>query len=563
MTRLSRSLGRRETPAWRQVAVACAALLPLALLPTAVGAQEDDGDATATRVAGAERWQTAARIANESFDRAEVAVLATGEDFPDALAGSFAAGHLPGPVLLIGQDVVPEATMGMLSELGVTRVVLLGGTQAIGPEVEQALDEEGYSHSRVAGSDRYETAAEIALKYGKQEGGVGGPGGIRTAMMASGEDFPDALAAGPLSASVKMPLLLTPQDRTVPAVDYALQSLAIERILMIGGEAAVSSAIAAKYRDEGYTVERLAGPSRDATATSVANWAIENAAGFSERFVLLARGDAFPDALAGGIHGGVLGAPLLLTLDPNRLGGANEAWLGEYCPGIEVIRALGGESAVAQETLQSAIDAAEQCVRPNQEVARFQTPLPYNPDRTHNIHLAADYIDGDVIGVGESYSLNQGIGRRTQARGFREVENGCIGADGEAVDCVGGGVSQMGTTFMNVAWLTGVEIPEFRQHTIYFERYPICHEATLSWGSLDVVVHNNSPYDIVIDTFYTDEFIGVRYISREWAQVESWERPSSPPGSGSFDSSCGRTISYPEGSSDTEAYSWTYDDTGF
>jgi vancomycin resistance protein YoaR len=168
-----------------------------------------------------------------------------------------------------------------------------------------------------------------------------------------------------------------------------------------------------------------------------------------------------------------------------------------------------------------------------------------------------------VISSGATYSLNQGIGRRTRARGFREVENGCIGADGEPVDCVGGGVSQMGTTFLNAAWFTGIEIVEFRQHTRYFTRYPVCHEATLSWGSLDVRVHNDSPYDIIIDTFYDDEFIGVRFISRDWADVSSWAEPQSPPSSGSFTSRCGRTIAYPDGTSTTESYTWTYDDTGF
>jgi len=199
-----------------------------------------------------------------------------------------------------------------------------------------------------------------------------------------------------------------------------------------------------------------------------------------------------------------------------------------------------------------------------QEVARFSTFLPPNPDRTHNIHLAADYMQDDVIAAGATYSLNHdGIGERTTARGFRLVENGCIGAGGQAVDCVGGGTSQMATTFMNVAWFTGIELVEWRQHTIYFPRYPVCHEATLSWGSLDVVVHNNSPHDILVDTFYDEGVIGVRFMSQEWAQVESWAEPAEPPASGPFASSCGRTIAYPDGTTHTESYEWTYDDVGF
>lgn len=563
MTARAMTRNRRRACVPRLLAVLCAALLPLLLLPASVQAQEVGGGVTPARVAGADRFETAARIADRTFDAAEVAVLATGLDFPDALAGAFAAGHLAGPILLVERDRVPPATLGMLSELGVSRVVLLGGPAAIGAQVEQVLAERGYPSERIAGEDRYETAARIALELGQDEGGVGGPGGVRTAVLANGQGFADALSAGPLSASAKLPLLLTPPDRTLPVVDFALSALAIERILVVGGEAAVSSDVVAAYQGQGYAVERLAGATREQTALAVADYTIDNLPGFSDRFLLLARGDAFPDALAGGLHGAVIGAPLLLTAAPDRLGGAVDAWLADRCPAVEVVRALGGRSAMTASTLQAAVDAAERCVPPVQEVARFQTPLLGVPDRTRNLHLSADYIDGDVIAAGETYSLNQGIGRRTTARGFRVVEDGCIGAGGDPVDCLGGGISQMGTTFMNAAWFTGVDLVDFRQHSLYFQRYPVCHEATLSWGSLDVQVRNNSPYDIIVDTFYTDEFIGVRFISRPWAEVDSFAQPQDPPSSGPFDSSCGRTITYPDGTSDTETYTWRYEGVGF
>jgi vancomycin resistance protein YoaR len=168
-----------------------------------------------------------------------------------------------------------------------------------------------------------------------------------------------------------------------------------------------------------------------------------------------------------------------------------------------------------------------------------------------------------VIAPGETYSRNEGTGRRTRARGLRVVENGCIGSGGEPVDCLGGGVSQMGTTFLGAAWKAGIELVEFRQHSLYVPRYPVCREATLNWGSLDVVVRNNSPHDITIDAFYDDEILGVRFLSRPWAQVESWAQPQDPPSSGPFDSSCGRTITYPDGRIEQESWSWRYQGVGF
>lgn len=537
---------------------ATALVLPLLHLPA--GAQETDSGVTAARVQGENRFDTAARIAGLTFDQARVAVVVTGRDFPDALAGSFAAGRLAGPILLVEPDGVPGPTLESLADLGVEIVVMLGGTNAIDETVEGTLETEGYTVQRIEGRDRYHTAAEVALEYGRDADGR--LDGDRTAILATGENFPDALSAGPLAARAQLPLLLTPGDRTMPVVDDALAQLGIERIVVVGGDAAVSSGVVAAYENQGYAIERFAGPSRTATAAVVADNAIARL-GFDDRVVLLARGDAFPDALTASMHGATLGAPILLARSPGLLSQPTAGWLAEACPQVGVVRALGGGAAIQPGTLGAAVDMAERCVGGQQEVARFATSLLGIPDRTHNLHLAADYIDGDVIAAGAGYSLNQGIGRRTRARGFREVEDGCIGSGGEAVDCVGGGVSQMATTFMNAAWFTGIEFIEFRQHTIYFPRYPMCHEATLSWGSLDVQVHNNSPYDIVIDAFYDNEGIGVRFLSREWASVESWSEPQTPPSSGSFTSQCGRTITYPDGTTDTESYTWTYDGVGF
>ncbi len=195
----------------------------------------------------------------------------------------------------------------------------------------------------------------------------------------------------------------------------------------------------------------------------------------------------------------------------------------------------------------------------NTVVGSSTTSLQPGQARNTNIHLAADYIDGDVIPAGSSYSLNQGIGQRTSARGF--VANGFIDG-GELISVVGGGVSQMGTTFLNAAWSTGIQIDDFRQHTIYFPRYPMCREATLAWGQLDVVVTNDSPYDITIDTGYSSESVTVTFLSEPWAEVESTISEPYDVGAvgGPFTVDCDRTVTYPDGTSASESYTWRYNE---
>ncbi len=193
-------------------------------------------------------------------------------------------------------------------------------------------------------------------------------------------------------------------------------------------------------------------------------------------------------------------------------------------------------------------------------VASFTTSLVAGQARNTNIHLAADYIDGDVIPSGGTYSLNQGIGPRTRDRGF--VSNGFI-SDGDLISVVGGGVSQMGTTFLNAAWDTGIRLDAFRQHTIYFPRYPMCREATLAWNQLDVRVTNDSPHQITVSTSYTDTSVTVEFISIPWAEVSSWiGEPTNVVGGvgGAFSVSCGRTVTYPDGSTSSDSYSWRYNE---
>ena len=197
---------------------------------------------------------------------------------------------------------------------------------------------------------------------------------------------------------------------------------------------------------------------------------------------------------------------------------------------------------------------------PSSALGSFTTSLIPGQSRNTNIHLAADIIDGDVIAPRSSYSLDDAIGPRTSSRGF--VANGFIDSDGDLISVVGGGVSQMGTTFLNAAWFAGIDIAEFRQHTIYFQRYPMCREATLQRNVLDVVVVNDTPYPITIATSYTSSSVTVDLIGAPWAEVSSWTgEPYNITGvGGAFSITCGRTVTYPDGSTSSDDHWWRYDE---
>ena len=192
--------------------------------------------APTTRQAGADRYSTAAAISAGHFQPgAATAFVATGEDFPDALAGGPAAAKLGGPILLTQRDKLPSATVSELRRLKPKRIVVLGGTGVVSTAVEKAL--KGYTSgkvSRLAGADRYSTGRAISQD-------AFGPG-VPVAYVATGANFPDALAGGAAGAFKNGPVLLVAGAAIPKATKDELARLQPKQIIVLGGTAVVPKA---------------------------------------------------------------------------------------------------------------------------------------------------------------------------------------------------------------------------------------------------------------------------------------------------------------------------------
>ena len=321
-----------------------------------------------SRFAGGDRYATAARIATGSYTTAETVLLANGQSddprtsrieshFPDALAANYLAGFRAAPTLLATETSLPQPSKDALKQLQAKNVVIIGGPAAIGTNVENELKSAGYAVTRIQGQDRYETARAVAETPPTDYVGED-PNGDKTAVVASGERYPDALVAGPLGYSAKFPVLITEAARLTDDTKAALQGLGIEHVLIPGGTAAVSQQTQDQIEALGITVERFAGTGRSETAALVAAYAYDRL-GFDRAHVDLARGDQFPDALAGGPHAGVQQSPILLTADPSQIGKATEAFLRNRGSQLREGEIFGGLSAVSQQ----AEDQAERAIR--------------------------------------------------------------------------------------------------------------------------------------------------------------------------------------------------------
>jgi vancomycin resistance protein YoaR len=174
--------------------------------------------------------------------------------------------------------------------------------------------------------------------------------------------------------------------------------------------------------------------------------------------------------------------------------------------------------------------------------------------RVTNIHRMADLVRGALILPGETFSINDHVGQRTQANGF--VEAGAI-REGEHVDEVGGGVSQFATTMFNAAYFAGLDIPVSQAHSEYFSRYPIGREATMGYPAPDLQITNNTPYGVLIWTSYTDTSLTVTMYSSPYATAEQTGISETMSGACRVVSTT-RTRTYPDGETETDTFRATY-----
>jgi putative cell wall-binding protein len=296
---------------------------------------EYPGAPAVIRRSGASRYDTAAAVAtNEYGPHVDTAYVATGLNFPDALAGAGAAGHNQGPILLVTPNLpIPSGTAAALSFLLPDHIVVLGGTGVVSEAVKTKLGMYSPSVTRISGASRYATAAAIsAATYSP---------GVEEVLIATGGNFPDALAGAAVAGKQGDPLLLVTAS-SIPAPTAAeLTRLHPHRITILGGTGAVGSAVSNalhNYTDGG--VFRVSGPDRFATAAFVAETYFLP----QPTVALAATGYNFPDALAGAALAGRLWSPILLVAPASLPVPTREALDYLDPPEIDV---LGGTGAVS------------------------------------------------------------------------------------------------------------------------------------------------------------------------------------------------------------------------
>lgn len=315
-----------------------AILFLMGVISTPVFAQQ----MSVERIEGLNRYETAVELSKYTYKSSPIVIVATGENYPDALAGGTLAIQLDAPILLTQKNNVDPLLQEELKRLGTQRIYLLGGESAVSKEVENELGKIAKT-IRIAGKNRYETANEIGnMRFElRKDQSILVPGD--NYVFVSGTNFPDALCASPFVGQMMYGgnpstyLLLTQRDHNVSGST------------VIGGPSAFSFPVSGFTSEYG---ERIYGKNRYSTAVEVAK-RYPKEIGKEIDTIILTNGLNYPDALSSAPLVASKQAALLLT-NPKNLSLETKEYIRENK--IKKVIVVGGNSAVSEKILQELKD---------------------------------------------------------------------------------------------------------------------------------------------------------------------------------------------------------------
>ena len=290
------------------------------------------------RLSGATRYDTMEKIVGTGgWKSGGTVIVASGGNYPDALAASGLAGVLDAPIVLTDGNTLSVQASARLTSLAPSRIIVAGGRAAVSDGVVAALRGICPDVERVAGETRVDTSLELYRK---------GSGWGSTAILATSGNFADALSVSSYAYAAKAPVFLVdPGTGLTRAQKAALGTFG--QVLVVGGENAVPSRHVAGLPG----VTRLSGATRYETSERIAEWTTGHGLGMDG--VVYATGANFPDALAAGPLAGRAGAVTLLVADAHS---PAVSFSADYRGKVDRAYVVGGENAVSRATADAIAD---------------------------------------------------------------------------------------------------------------------------------------------------------------------------------------------------------------
>jgi len=332
------------------IAGLCTALIGAAVIPAS---SVEANSTNVIRLAGDTRYDTMSRIIQaEVPGTSEYVVVASGDNFPDALAAAPLAGALKAPIVLTSGNVLSPQAEQQITRLKASKAVIIGGVNAISrATVSRIHGLVGSVPIRISEETRYETSLQIYLQ-GKARLGV--QWSSAESIIATGENFADALSVSAYAYAEKAPIFLANPKNGFSSETLRAISGNFRHQLVVGGENAVPELVITQlmYGTSGGVGLRVYGENRYDTSRALADYMYAHNAAVNNS--VFATGENFPDALAGGPLAGRSNAMVLLANTPDS---PSVQWAHEHSSGVNRVYLLGGASAVNRATADAVANA--------------------------------------------------------------------------------------------------------------------------------------------------------------------------------------------------------------
>ncbi|EHL08831.1 VanW-like protein [Desulfitobacterium hafniense DP7] len=427
----------------------------------------DLGFSKVVRIAGEDRYDTSYQIAAALKESTySTIVISSGEQYADALSISSFAANQGWPILLSPPAELSPELKEFLQEKRPDKIYITGGTGAISDhilsEIHQLLPQ--VHVERLTGLSRYDTNVVIAKTFAPNP---------PVLYLTTGHNFADALSGSVVAAQKGAPIVfIDPSTPTLPeAAAQYLETLSLHEIktdlVAFGGEGAVPGAILKSAAD------LLLGSVRALDIHSI-----------PEIEATVAQGKEYP-----------LPATVPAHLYNSDIVNLPVRWDGSVI----------NTQTMGVKVLEGRVEGYEKPVKLNLKVseslplAEFSTHFNVNEvNRTENIRLAAEAIDGARLAPGEIFSFNETVGERTMAAGYKEA---VVIEGNRFIPGIGGGICQVSSTLFNAANQAHLEIVERHHHSLPVGYVPPGQDATVFYAVLDFKFKNNTKEPLVLRTW--------------------------------------------------------------
>lgn len=249
------------------------------------------------RLGGANRYDTSVQIAKQGWPNGSAyVVLATGNNYPDALSAAPLAQNYNAPILLTDKTL-PQVTLNEITRLKPIQIFICGGTGAISKTIENQLNGMGILTERLEGRDRYETSVAIAKKLGSTSGEL---------VLVNGFEWSDALSISPIAAKKGIPILLTDKSVFPDTVKSFVNANNFYTTYVLGGTDLISNQVKNQLPGS----ERIDGANKYERNINILKKFGDS---LSLEKICIATGADFPDALSGSALAANLSSAIILV----------------------------------------------------------------------------------------------------------------------------------------------------------------------------------------------------------------------------------------------------------